>query len=366
MNAEQIQDGPYRLFFPLGTLLLLLGALIWVPLIWNPGIYPVTLHRYLMLNGFAGSFIGGFLMTAVPRFSETYHAKNSEIIPFLLVTIAGIFFAYNESTQLVFIFSLLQPIFIFRFILPRMLKRKKNPPPGFVFIFLGLILWVLSGILCIVVDEETFKNLHYEGAIACIILGVGSRLIPAIMGHQEILEKDTKSLPYILILLVLFAGSYFVPESFGNYLRAFTILCMGLFFWKIYKFPKIKTSLTWGVWSSGILIILSFMLKAFWSDGMIHASHAFFINGIVLLSLLIGTRVIVSHGPNLPVLENSKVLYVTTGLLVFAAATRVSAFLMPEHYLSHLAYSSILLVLAVVIWAWKFLFLKRTLIPSIS
>lgn len=350
-----LEREPYRLFFPLGILFLLLGALVWVPLIWTADEYPVLFHRTLMLNGFAGSFIGGFLMTAVPRFSETKNAVLSEIVPYLIVTLAGLFFAYEEQSQNVFICSLLQPVLIMKFILPRMLARKKNPPPGFVFIFLGLLLWVLSGLLCLLVNEEQYKALHYEGAIVCIILGVGSRLLPAILGHQEILAKDTKSLPIVFVLLLLFAGSYFLPERFGDLLRTVVILIVGLSFWKLYKLPKVKTALTWSLWSSGILIVMSFVLKTLWPDGMIHASHAFFINGIVLMSLLIGTRVIVSHGGGGAKLENSKILYLVTSILIVAGATRVSAFLMPDHYLSHLAYSAILLVVAVVIWSGKFL-----------
>jgi len=101
--------------------------------------------------------------------------------------------------------------------------------------------------------------------------------------------------------------------------------------------------------------VLSFILKVVWIDWGIHISHAFFINGIVLLSMLIATRVLQSHGPKQPGLENKKVLGLITFLVVTSAATRVSAFIIPDLYLTHLAYSSILLSLAIMIWGVQYL-----------
>ena len=100
---------------------------------------------------------------------------------------------------------------------------------------------------------------------------------------------------------------------------------------------------------------MSFLSKPFIQAGDIHVSHSFFINGIVLLSLLIGTRVIQSHGPKNKKLENKKILYVITGLIVLAALTRVSAYYLPDVYLTHLAYSSVVLSLAVILWAFSYL-----------
>jgi len=360
------QKEPYRLFFPLGVLFLLWGALIWLPLIWSASDYPVTLHRYLMLNGFSGCFIGGFLMTAIPKFSKTNTASKVEIAVYLLVTISGLFFARAEITNAVFICSALQPVTIFSFLLPRISKRQENPPYSFVFIFVGLILWTVSALASLFFDVELFKHIHYEGAIASIILGVGSRLIPGILGHQEIVaaqkevyEKPVpifKTVPFsFLILIISFVGSYFLDGFIAHAIRATIVSVIAFFYWNLWKAPKTKTALTWCIWISSWLITLSFVIKAFWTDGLIHISHSFFINGIVLLSLLIATRVLQSHGPKDNKLEQSKILYVVSFFIVLAAATRVSAFLLPDLYLTHLAYSSIMLALGVLVWSFKYL-----------
>lgn len=215
-------------------------------------------------------------------------------------------------------------------------------------------------------DAETYKILHYEGSITAIILGVGSRLIPGILGHVEIVQHQRKqyenekpfflTVPmHFLLMMVAFISSYFIHEPTGTFIRTLIITAIGIFYWKLLSIPKMKSSLTWSIWICCWLILISFVLKSLWATGFIHASHAFFINGILLLTLLIATRVLQSHGPKDSELENSKSLYVVTFLIVLAAATRVSAFLMPEHYLRHLGYSSLVVTLAVCIWAFQYL-----------
>lgn len=357
---------PYRLFFPLGILLLLSGIFIWLPQIWNPGDYPVLLHRYLMLNGFVAFFIGGFLMTAVPKFSKTHSAQNLEVLSYLSLGLLGIVFAFYHKEKLILVISVLQPILILLFLLNRFFNRQENPPYSFVFIFVGLILWMGSALGSLFIDLEAFKHIHYEGAIGAIILGVGSRLIPGILGHVEIVRaqreiyEKPKSLlaavpPHFFVTIFSYVFSYFLTEPGGPLLRALSVGVIAFFYWRIHKLPLERTVLTFCIWFSAWMIVISFFLRACWSEGAIHASHAFFINGIVLLSLLIATRVIQSHGPKDKNLENLNLLYGVSFLIFLAAAGRVSAFLFPDSYLAHLGYSAFLLGSAVLLWAWRYL-----------
>jgi hypothetical protein len=186
------------------------------------------------------------------------------------------------------------------------------------------------------------------------------------MGHTEIVgaQKKVYEQPMSLLktvplpffsLIVLYAVSFFLSPVIGHIVSAFVVTVIGMVFWRLWKFPAERTALTWSLWITGWLIVLSYLLRAAWPDGMIHAGHAFFINGLVLLTLLIATRVIQSHGPKDKTLENWKGLYAVTGILFLASVTRVTAYLMPEHYLSHLGYASILLVLGALTWSLKYL-----------
>ena len=86
---KAIKVEPYRMFFPIGLLCLIMGVLLWLPQLWNAGNYPIVAHRFLMLNGFSAFFITGFLMTAVPKFSQTDTANYLEIYSFLVVSFVG-------------------------------------------------------------------------------------------------------------------------------------------------------------------------------------------------------------------------------------------------------------------------------------
>ena len=357
---------PYRIFFPLGTLLFLCGILLWIPQLFNSGEYPVLLHRALMLNGFTASFIGGFLMTAVPKFSQTDEARPIEVGAFFVVVMFALIAGHLGHEICLKVASALQPITILIFLLRRITKRKQNPPYSFVFIFVGLTLWALSSLLGIFIESDALMRLHYEGAIAAIILGVGSRLIPGILGHVEIVAAQRsqyerpisiiKTVPiHFVFLIAAFVGSYFAPEEIGNWVRLLVVGTISFTYWKLYLTPKDKTALTWCIWFSAWMITLSFFLRALWTDAGIHASHSFFINGIALLSFLIATRVLQSHGPKNKELENEKVLYAVTGLVFISSVTRVSAYILAESYQHHLGYSALILSGAAILWGWKYL-----------
>lgn len=357
---------PFRLFFPLGIFFLLAGVFIWVPRIWDAENYPVILHRTLVLNGFVTAFIGGFLFTAVPRFSQTDFATKGEVSLLLGLILSGIVAGWFELEKGVSVFSGATALFILFFLLRRIRKRKANPPYSFVFLFVGLILWVISSFGWALTGSDELKELHYHGAVMAIILGVGSRLLPGIMGHTEIVSQQRqayeapvplwKTIPKtFLALMISYIVSFFLPGTIGVFVATAVVVVIAMTYWKLWKLPVERSGLTISVWICAWFIVLSYLLRAFWTDGMIHGSHAFFINGLVLLSILVATRVIQSHGPKDKRLENWKGLYVVTFLIIVSSVTRVSAFLMPEHYLSHLGYASIILVLGVALWSGKYL-----------
>ncbi len=366
MNFEIIRKDPFRLFFPLGFLFLTLGVVIWIPRIWDAESYPVLLHRALVLNGFVTCFIGGFLFTAVPRFSQTDFASTGEIGLLFTLIVLSVCSAHFGREDIVFLFSGLTGCLILFYLLRRMRKRKANPPYSFVFLFAGLFLWIISGFFSFLGKGEEMKELLHHGAVMAIILGVGSRLLPGIMGHSEIVSSQRERYerpvsmirtipPFFLFLMICYLVSFFIPSQWGTWISAVVVTIIGMSYWQLWKLPVEKTSLTICLWITAWLIVLSYLLRAVWSEGMIHGSHVFFINGLVLLSLLVGTRVIQSHGPKNKLLENWKGLYVVTFLVFFSSLTRVSAYIFPEQYLSHLGYASIMLLLGIFIWAVKYL-----------
>lgn len=356
---------PYRNFFLLGLFYLLWGTLIWIPQIFIETHYPVLAHRFLMLNGFSASFIAGFLMTAVPKFSGTEPTKTIESLPFALITAVGVMFAYLELDRWTAGVSALQAFFILSFLFRRIKKRTSNPPYSFVFLFIGMGLWLFSALIQLLTRSEAYRYMHYEGAIAALILGVGSRLIPGILGHIEIVQTQRKRYetnltflktvpPLFWILMISFVVSFFLQGQIAQFLRTVVVCVIAIKYWSLHKTPKEKTVLTANIWISCWLIILSFILKLFWFDGDIHASHAFFFSGTLLLTLLISMRVLQSHGPGDKSLENKKAIYFISAFIIISGVTRVSAILIPANYLHHLSYSAIMLTLAILLFVKTF------------
>lgn len=365
MNIQnhKIFNEPYRLMFPLGTLFLLIGIFLWLPMLWTQDNYPVLAHRTLVLNGFMAMFVGGFLMTSVPKFSRTHMAKSYESILYILTTILVITISFFIEEKYVLWLSTLQGVQIFFFAFRRFKIMTATPPFTFIFIFVGFMLWMISGLSLNWFSEIPSVSLQYDGAILAFILGIGSKLIPGILGHPDTLSKPLSKKPgylnsiplYFYFLMLGYFSSFFLPIFYANWLRFSVVIFIAIKFWKVHRIPLIKSSLTYSMWASSVLIVLSVLLKALWTEGFIHAGHAFFINGVVLLSLLVATRVLQAHGPINRALENSPWLYIITFLIVLASATRVSAFLMPDSYYRHLAYSSFCLGVGIIIWSFKYL-----------
>src|SRR5262245_34059336 len=89
---------PYRIFFPLGIVLGVMGVSIW-PLYYF-GItagYSGRAHAFVQTDGFLFSFIAGFLLTAIPRFTGTRTpSRKVQYVLAAIVTICAIAFEFQQ------------------------------------------------------------------------------------------------------------------------------------------------------------------------------------------------------------------------------------------------------------------------------
>ena len=73
-------EEPFRLFFPLGLVSGIVGLVLWPLFLWGTvSIYPGIVHARLMIEGFMGAFIIGFLGTAGPRLLSAPHFTRTEL-----------------------------------------------------------------------------------------------------------------------------------------------------------------------------------------------------------------------------------------------------------------------------------------------
>ena len=73
-------EEPFRIFFPAGVLLGVVGVSLWLLFYLGASIpYPNVVHARLMIEGFMASFIFGFLGTAGPRLTAAPHFSLFEV-----------------------------------------------------------------------------------------------------------------------------------------------------------------------------------------------------------------------------------------------------------------------------------------------
>ena len=268
----------------------------------------------------------------------------------------------------------------------KVFKRKENPPYTFLFIGFSLAFFGLSNILLGLSEwgmidlglwSHAWNRLLYEGAMLGLVIGVGSRLVPGILGWQEIVKSQReiyeKPIPFlqvipktILALALLFFASYFIEVQrfiLGASLRLTIVSYFLIFYWKIHRFPKKKTRLNTAIWLTTWVFLLSGLLFLIWPYARSHAEHSYFISGFSLLILLIATRVILVHsGGGLDYESTSRMIPIATGFILLAAITRITAIIWPNVYLSHLGYASVLWLIG--LGSWIFVMFPIVFMPS--
>lgn len=357
----------YRLFFPVGFMLGFWGAFVWVLYSFNLIEYPGALHPEIMMGGFLLTFVLGFLCTAVPKFTDSFPATKMETGVAVFFTV-GLFLAQVKSS--IFVFRLCSfSIFVYLafFVLRRFLSRKANPPAPFIFVGVG-ILSGLSGSLILllsdfgIIHEQLFalgRLFVLQGYILSFVLGIGSRLIPSLLGFAPPPDQIQKSLSVRIYLglgcffLSTFFIEAFASELFGMLLRDVVVLFIAFVPWKIYQRPKRKAIHAYGLWISCWFIVLGHVGASFFLVSKIHFMHLFYIGGLSLMTLLVATRVTLSHGGHGVAFENkSRTLYGLVFLFSLASLTRFSAGLFPYLYESHLLYAASAWIVALLWWGW--------------
>jgi uncharacterized protein involved in response to NO len=329
---------PYQPFFFSGLLISILGMGVWLLFqlkLWP--FYPLQEHGFLMIMGFLLAYITGFLMTAVPKMSQTESAQKWEVGGALGLLWLQVILALSGQMQIGYFVGAGLLFFLFVFVGRRFLSRKANPPMGFIFLpfsFLAALIgclilatashWPVEGV-------QLGKALLYQGFILNLILGLGTRLVPAltrVQGALDVRSQNRESRSQFLGLAVLL-NSTFVIEVYASFTMALLIraaIVLGIAVWKfkILRPRQVAGSLSSGIRLAVWLLAAGFGLAGLFPSYGIHFLHISFIGGFALLTFLISTRVVLSHGGyDLKAEIKSPVLIWFFSLAVFIAALRV-------------------------------------------
>ncbi|RYD71368.1 MAG: hypothetical protein EOP84_25005, partial [Verrucomicrobiaceae bacterium] len=179
---------PFRIFFPLGVLVGISGVSLW-PLYFlgiHHSFYPGVMHARMMIEGFMGAFILGFLGTAGPRLMGTSPFSRRELFTLLTLYVLTVGIHIAERYLVADIFFLCLLLTFLGFLASRFRSRDDLPPPSFVLVgfgflnaLVGTVLLILGGFGKVSSAALLLGNiLLYQGFVLYLLLGVGAFLLP--------------------------------------------------------------------------------------------------------------------------------------------------------------------------------------------
>lgn len=314
----------------------------------------------------------GFLFTATPKFLMTTPTKSYEIwvaaILYLLLFIS-FFFKYDK------IFVLLKCVTLFWitiYFVRRWWKRKTKNPHWPPFILTSLF----SGLMGCSVQVTSFfvkfdpliiltgHHLYFNAMFWILLFGIGIKFFPMLTGaappvyntnRKSLLSKTVYNSSIFWFFIAFFSISSFliqllVNDSAGLWIRAILIMFIAYEGWGLFEKPLRKGYTTFFLKIFLFTILLSHFIFPFIPIFIVHLYHLVFVTGFLSITIMVETRVLLSH-ENLDIVEEQKSIWILTGfiLLFLTMITRVTAIFIPARYFYNLRYASILGVAGVIL-----------------
>jgi uncharacterized protein involved in response to NO len=371
-TLTQISQEPFRIFFPAGALLGLVGVSLWMLYYLGAGVsYPNVAHARLMIEGLMASFIFGFLGTAGPRLTSAPHFSLAEIaivFTFDLLAAGAHTGGAHRLGDICFVLCL--SLFA-RMLLKRFQRRKDNPPPNFILVALGILSGIIGAAL-VAWSEEAQYSIAYQSGSALLnecfvllpILGVAPFFIGRLLDlprsdlpESRAFSSEWKRHAAFNAVIGIAIIASFLIETAGPSRAAAWIRVTGIAFYLAARMPWRGRTFLADYLRAGLLFILAgFTMIALWPNYRIGSLHTVFITGFNLIVFTVATRVVLGHSGNLERLKTRLWFFIfMSGLFFFAMASRVTADLSPHARVIHLLAAALCWLAASIIWIIKVL-----------
>jgi uncharacterized protein involved in response to NO len=347
LDSARFAAEPFRVFFPLGVLAAVIGVALWPLHLWGVlSWYPGQIHARLMANGFFGGFIIGFLGTAMPRMLSTKPLKSLETGLLAILYLALVTFYSVGATAIGDVSMFCFVLGFATCMLPRALRRRDIPPPGFILVALGIVS-VVAGTALSILQSYTDLDLAWislqrllscQGFILFPIMGVAPFILPRFFGmpsphdFPEMLAPTKAWKKKALLALgagVLVLLSFYV-EAMGRFRLAY-----GLRFGVVLSYLFIEMpwrSAAGATHSFGVslrvssaCIVAGFLAVALFPQYRTGLLHLRLMGGFAVITFTVATRVVLGHSGQIAKLKApNRWLWLTLGLMLLAMATRVS------------------------------------------
>lgn len=363
---------PFRIFFPLATLIGISGVSLW-PLYFT-GIhkfYPGMMHARMMIEGFLAGFVLGFLGTALPRLLSAPPLRRAELwaLVFLFLLTAGLHIGLQpRAGDLAFIALMLC---FGACMIARFRRRSDLPPPGFVLAGFGYLAGLLGPTLWLAGTQGWASGqaamfgviLLHQGFVLFLILGVGTFLIPRFLGIPDASidpaawrRRAAFAAATALTLLVSFwieAGNPISAAAAALRVAAVFIYLAAAIPFHRQTLPPRAISLASQLALFALLAGLVFPLL--WPAQRVAGLHVVFLGGFTLITFTVATRVVLGHSGNAALFQTRlPSLQITTLFLLLGGTLRAIGDFLPTrpHWLNSASY---LWMLAAAIWGFSIL-----------
>jgi len=346
-----LRANPYRVFFPLGVLCGWLGASHWF--FYGFGFistYSGLGHALIMTEAMFSAFAFGFLMTAIPRRTETAPASWIEII----LGAAGIAVTAVAANRGEFVLAeygfvgAMSVLLVFAVRRTESRSAGRRPPNAFVLIPIGAAAGIAGAVLITRMlngqgSLEAYligRELVQQGVFLCFLLGVGALILPLIQGIETPPDRAASASHRLARLGYAAAGVAIIASLIADpwWPRAMTalrgaIVIAALFAGRAARWPK-QPGLHRRVAVIAVALAPTGLLAAAaFPRHTVAALHIMYIGSLSLLALSIATHVTLGHGGRRDLLGGNPVRVIAIAVFVLAAmAMRVTAHLWPERY----------------------------------
>jgi uncharacterized protein involved in response to NO len=375
---------PFRIFFNQAIVAGVLGVALWPLHFWGAmESYPGVPHVRVMVFGFFGGFIFGFLGTALPRMLSAEPLRVWQVMT-LLVLHGAMVIAYTIGKILAgdVLLTLLLLTFV-GCVIPRARGRKDVPPPGFVLVALAFVA-VFSGTFLAILQHFRELPLSWiyfqrllssQGFLLLPILGIGPFILPRFFGlpsshnfpeslnappgwtRKALLALGTGFL--VLLSLAIEAAGWF---RLGHALRFLAVLAYWAIEMPFRAAPGFKSAFGACLRIAFLMLLAGFLAVVFFPAYRVSLLHLTLIGGFAVITFIVGTRVVFGHSGNIEKLRApNRWLLLPIGLMLFGMATRISGDIWPQVLVSHYSYGAVLWVLGTLAWSIKVLPKTRVL-----
>ncbi len=352
----------------------LIGVALWPLMIlgWTDT-YPGPSHARLLVQGFFGGFIFGFLGTSMPRLVGANPLSIREAFLLLAVFLANVLantLGRHGAADALFLGEIVLWIALLS---GRCRSGNDRPPPSFILVGLAFISaaagTVITQISARGEPDESMdllgRLLGYHGYVLLCVLGAGGFLLPRFLGlgvRRSFKESAEASPEWRKAFRVAASTGVFILATYGleaaghsriaGLLRTLCIVGYAFYEMPLERLIWNGRGVQWYL-ITGLVCIPLGVLSASWFTGTrIALSHVELVGGYVLITSGVAARVVFGHSGGREKLERFHPWLTLAGVfMLIGLTTRLTGDFFPKIQASHYFYGAGCWMAGALIWA---------------